>query len=215
MMRLYSFFRSSAAYRVRIALELKGLAYEIVPIHLLREGGEQLRPDYLARNPQGLVPALEVDGRVLTQSLAIIEYLEETVPNPALLPDDPFARAKVRAIALAIACEIHPLNNLKVRTYLRDELKAPEPARTAWYRHWVETGLRAIETMVAGPGPAPRFCLGGAPTVADVCLVPQVANARRFGCDLSLCPTLVAIDAACRALPAFARAAPENQPDAE
>jgi maleylacetoacetate isomerase len=213
--RLYGYFRSSAVYRVRIALNLKGLAYDTVPVHLLRGGGEQRQPDYLARNPQGLVPALEVEGgAVLTQSLAIIEYLDEIRPDPPLLPGTPLDRARIRAMALAVAAEIHPLNNLRVLDRLRRELGQGEAAVRAWYRHWVETGLAALEQLVLR-GPGGGFCHGGGPTLADCCLVPQIANARRFDCDLGRCPTLVAIDARCRELPAFAAAAPERQPDAE
>lgn len=209
-MKLYTYFRSSAAYRVRIGLNLKGLAWEAVPVHLTRDGGEQKKPAFLALNPQGLVPALEDAGAVLTQSLAILEYLEETHPEPALLPADPLLRARVRAFALGIACDIHPLNNLRVLNYLKGPLGHTEEEVAVWYRHWVETGLAALERMVQ-PGP---FCFGDRPTLADVCLVPQMANARRFNSDLSACPTLVAIDAHCQSLPAFAAAHPDRQPDA-
>lgn len=213
-MKLYSYFRSSAAYRVRIALALKGLSFDHVAVHLLRDGGEQHRPGYHAINPQGLVPALDDDGHVLTQSLAIIEYLDETHPAPRLLPGDPIGRAQARAIALAIACDIHPLNNLRVLNYLRDELGHDQAARDLWYRHWVELGLGQVEAMLAGAGRAGPFCFGASPTIADICLVPQVANARRFACDLGACPTVVAIDVHCRALAPFQAAAPEAQPDA-
>lgn len=211
--RLYGYFRSSAAYRVRIALNLKGIAYENVPVHLLRDGGEQHRAAYRATNPQGLVPALEHDGRVLTQSLAIVEYLEEIQPEPALLPRDPLVRAQARAIALAIACDIHPLNNLRVLNYLRDAMRQDEAARAAWYRHWIETGLAAVETMAARAGGGP-FCLGGAPTMADLCLVPQLANARRYDSAIAGFTRLLEAEKACLALPAFAAAAPERQGDA-
>lgn len=214
-MRLFGYFRSSAVYRVRIALNLKGLSYETVPVHLLRGGGEQKRPDYLARNPQGLVPALETDhGAMLTQSLAIIEYLDEIRPEPPLLPGTPLDRARIRAMALAVAADIHPLNNTRVLDRLRHALGQDESAVRAWYRHWVETGLGALETLVAR-GPGGGFCHGSGPTLADCCLVPQMANARRFDCELGACPTLADIDRRCRALPAFAAAAPERQPDAE
>jgi maleylacetoacetate isomerase/maleylpyruvate isomerase len=213
--RLFGYFRSSAAYRVRIALNLKALSCDAVPVHLLRGGGEQHRPDYLQRNPQGLVPALETDdGAILTQSLAIIEYLDEIRPEPPLLPGGPLDRARVRAMALAVAADIHPLNNLRVLDRLRAEMGQGEEAVRAWYRHWVETGLAALEQLVRR-GPGGGFCHGAAPTLADCCLVPQLANARRFACDLAACPTLVVIDARCRDLPAFAAAAPERQPDAE
>jgi maleylpyruvate isomerase len=212
-MQLYSYFRSSAAYRVRIALNLKGLAYATEPVHLLKDGGQQLLPDYTRLNPLALIPTL-VDGpAVLTQSLAIIEYLEETHPIPPLLPPTPIARARVRALALSIACDIHPLNNLRVLRYLKRELNLPDDARDAWYLHWVRTGLLALERMLAESSETGAYCHGGTPTLADICLVPQVFNARRVDCDLSAMPNIVRIDAACRALPAFERAAPENQPD--
>lgn len=214
-MKLYTFFRSSASYRVRIALNLKGLQYEQVPIHLRRGGGEQLAPSYTAINPQALVPTLEDDGRLLSQSLAIIEYLEERYQKPALLPSDPADRAMVRSMSLAVACEVHPLQNLRVLNYLRNILKRGEEDVNQWARHWIGLGLTAVEQMVLSAPKRGRFCFGDAPSVADVCLIPQLFNARRFGCDLSGCPTLVQIDAACGALPAFANAAPEKQPDAE
>ena len=215
MLKLYGYYRSSAAYRVRIVLNLKGLAYEQVFVHLRRGGGEQFRPDYVKLNPQALVPTLVDDGVVLTQSLAIINYLEETRPEPRLVPADPAARARVRALALAVACDIHPLNNLRVLQYLKDALDIDEDARNRWYRHWVELGLGTMERMVAGHPATGRFCHGDSPGIADACLVPQLANARRFGCDVGVCPTLVEIEGACAELPAFRAAAPENQPDAE
>jgi len=214
-MKLYTFFRSSASYRVRIALNLKGLEYEHVSIHLRRGGGEQFSSDYKAKNPQALVPTLEDGGRLLTQSLAIIEYLEERYPAPPLLPKDPADRAAVRAMALAIACEIHPIQNLRVLSYLRSELKQPEAEANRWAQHWIGLGFSALEQMVLAVPKRGKFCFGDAPTLADLCLVPQVANARRFGCDLSGYPTLVRIDAHCGTLPAFVKAAPENQPDAD
>ncbi len=214
-MKLYTFFRSSASYRVRIALNLKGLNCEHVPIHLRRGGGEQFSASYKAVNPQALVPALEDGGRPLTQSLAIIEYLEECYPEPPLLPKDPADRAAVRAMALAIACEVHPLQNLKVLNYVKGELKQDEAAANRWAQHWIALGLAALEQMVLAAPKRGKFCFGDAPTLADLCLVPQLANARRFGCDLSGVPTLVRIDAYCGTLPAFVNAAPENQPDAE
>jgi maleylacetoacetate isomerase len=213
-MKLYSYFRSSASYRVRIALNLKGLPYETVPVHLLNNGGEQLAPGYRSVNPDGLVPALEIDDAVLTQSLAIIEYLEETHPQPPLLPGDPQARAYVRAVALSIACDIHPVNNLRILKYLTGVLKVDEEAKNAWYRHWCEQGLAALEQLVSGSGRAGRFVLGDAPTLADCLLVPQIFNAQRLACDLSAMPTLMRINEACLALPAFADAAPAKQPDA-
>lgn len=212
-MRLYDYYRSSAAYRCRIALNLKGLAYDSVPVHL-REGAQRSE-DYRAINPQGLVPALTLDGGVLTQSLAIVEYLEETHPNPPLLPAQPAARAAVRAFALAIACDIHPLNNTRVLQYLRRDLGQQEESVNRWYRHWVEQGLAACEVLLARVGRRGEFCFGETPGLAEICLVPQLYNARRFDCDLSACPTLLQIDAACAELPAFAEALPEAQPDAE
>jgi len=215
MLKLYTYFRSSAAYRVRIALNLKNLAYEAVPVHLVKDGGQHLAPDYRRINPAGAVPALADRDLALSQSLAIIEYLDETYPYPPLLPADPAARARVRAIALDVACEIHPVNNLRVLKYLTGELGVSEEQKTAWYRHWVELGLAAVEARIAGNPESWKVCHGGHPTLADCCLVPQVFNARRFGCRLDHVPTVVRIDAECRTLPAFIAAAPENQPDAE
>lgn len=214
-MKLYNFFRSSASYRVRIALNLKGLPYEYASIHLRRGGGEQYTPAYKTLNPQGIIPTLEDEGRVLTQSLAILEYLEERYPEPPLLPRDPADRATVRGMALAVACEVHPLQNLRVLNYLKDVLHHTEEEVNAWGRHWVMLGLTALEQMVRAVPQRGNFCFGTTPSLADICLVPQLVNARRFGCDLSACPTLVQIDATCLALPAFANAAPEQQPDAE
>ncbi len=211
-MKLYTFFRSSASYRVRIALNLKRLDYEQVPIHLRRGGGEQFSEAYKAVHPQGLVPALEDGGRILTQSLAIIEYLDERYPDPPLLPKNPADRALVRSMALAVACEIHPLQNLRVLKYLRNELKQPEAETNRWAAHWIDLGFAALEQMVSADG---KFCFGNRPTLADICLVPQLYNARRFGCGLSAFPNLLRIDAECGALPAFIEAAPEKQPDAE
>jgi maleylpyruvate isomerase len=212
-MLLYGYFRSSAAYRVRIALNLKGLAYDARYIHLRKN--DQCSPEYTEINPQQLVPTLEDGGHHLTQSLAIIEYLEETHPQPALLPRDAVGRARVRALALAIACDIHPINNLRVLGYLTRTLGVSEEAKDTWYRHWVEEGMRALEAMLAREAATGRFCHGDSPTLADICLVPQVANARRFKCDLSACPTVERIAAECGKLDAFIRAAPANQPDAE
>ena len=218
-MKLYSYFRSSASYRVRIALNLKGLPYEVVPVHLLRNGGEQFNSDYRELNPDALVPALvnEVNGeeRALIQSIAIIEYLEEVHPVPPLLPRDPLDRAFVRGIALSIACDIHPINNLRVLRYLVRNLNVSEDDKNAWYRHWCEQGLASIETMLSRDSRTGRFCYGNTPTLADCCLVPQVANAQRLNCDLSAMPTIMRINEACLALEAFAKAAPANQPDAE
>jgi maleylacetoacetate isomerase len=213
-MRLHSFFRSSASYRVRIALELKGLSYDYVGVAINRGPAVGDNPTFRALNPQGLVPVLEDEGRAITQSLAILEYLEETHPSPALLPAAPWERARVRALALAIACEIHPLNNLRVLKYLEGPLGVSPEARTAWYQHWVRLGFEAIERTLARDGATGRFCHGDAPGLADCFLVPQVANARRFACDLSPFPTITRIDAACAALEPFRRAAPNAQPDA-
>lgn len=213
-MKLYGYWRSSAAYRVRIALNLKRLDYEQQSVHLRQR--EQSAPAYLAVNPQGRVPTLELDdGRHLGQSLAIIEYLDEIHPQPPLLPGDAFARARVRQLALLIACDVHPLNNFSVLNTLTELFGADETGRSRWYRLHVEQGLRAMEALLAGDAGGGRYCHGDAPTLADVCLVPQLYNARRFGCDLSGCPTLVAIDRRCLALEAFARAVPEAQPDAQ
>lgn len=214
-MKLYNFFRSSASYRVRIALNLKGVPYEYIPIHLRRGGGEHHTPAYRAMNPQELVPTLEDGGHFFTQSLAIIEYLEERYPEPALLPRDPVNRATVRSMALGVACEIHPLQNTRVVSYLRDVLHHSDEEINTWIRHWVTLGLAALEQKVLAVPHRGRFCFGSTPSLADIFLVPQLYNARRFGCDLSVCPTLVQIDAACCALPAFANAAPEQQSDAE
>jgi maleylacetoacetate isomerase len=211
-LKLYSYFRSSAAYRVRIALNFKGLPYEMVPIHLTKDGGHQRKPEFVAVNPQMRVPALALDsGDVLTQSLAIIEYLDETHPKPPLLPADPLARAKVRAVAQMIACDIHPLNNLVVLQYLKRGMKHEQPEIDTWYHHWVIEGFKAIEAMVS---PGPYIC-GKVVTLADLCLVPQVFNARRLKVPLDAFPKIVAADAACLELAAFDKARPENQPDAE
>ena len=213
-MKLYDYFRSSAAYRVRIALELKGLAPERAFVHLRRNA--QREDGYLALNPQGLVPALVADdGAVLTQSLAIVEYLEETHPAPPLLPAGASARARVRALALAVACDIHPLDNLRVLRYLVQTMGATEAQKDAWYTYWIDVGLEALERQLARDAATGRFCHGDTPTLADVCLVPQLANARRVDMDLAPYPTLTRIEAACLALPAFAAAAPARQPDAE
>jgi maleylpyruvate isomerase len=214
-MKLYTFFRSSASYRVRIALNLKGLEYEQVPIHLRRGGGEQFSATYKAINPQSLVPALEDDGRVLIQSLAIMEYLEERYPKPPLLPADPADRALVRSMALVIACEVHPIQNLRVLNHLKDRHKQSDDDVNQWARHWIELGLAALEPMIHAAPQHGKFCFGDTPTLADICLVPQLANGRRFGCDLTRFPGLARIEANCNALAAFAKAAPDKQPDAE
>ncbi len=210
-MLLYDYFRSSAAFRVRIALNLKGLAAEHRYVHLAR--GEQRRPEYLAENPQGLLPMLVVGDRRLTQSLAILEYLDEKHPLPPLLPVGLEDRAWVRSIALAIACDIHPLNNLRVLKRLKHELSIDDAGRDAWYAYWIHEGFGALEPMLAAAtGP---FCHGDSPTLADVCLVPQVFNAQRFKVPLEAFPRILAIHAACLEIPAFADAQPSRQPDAE
>ena len=214
-LRLHTYWRSSAAYRVRIALALKGLPYESVPRHLLRHGGEQRSPEYLALNPQGLVPALEHDGHVVTQSLAICEYLEEVHPQPPLLPADPRGRAAVRAMALAVACDIHPLNNLSVLQYLRGELGQGDESVTRWISHWIDRGFAALEQLIARHSANGRYCFGDSVTLADVFLVPQVANSRRVQLDLAPYPRLAAVARHLESLPAFAAARPEAQPDAE
>ncbi|WP_404378515.1 maleylacetoacetate isomerase [Caenispirillum salinarum] len=215
-MRLYTYWRSSTSYRVRIALNLKGLSAEQVPVHLVRDGGEHKQPAYTALNPQAGVPTLvEDDGRALTQSLAICEYLDEVHPHPPLLPTDAAGRARVRAFALAISCEIHPLTNLRVLKHLTGHLGLSEDTKLEWYRHWTVQGLTALEAMVAGHPDTGDCVHGFTPTLADLCLVPQMYNARRFNVGLELFPTLVRIDAHCRDLEAFKAAAPEAQPDAD
>jgi maleylacetoacetate isomerase len=210
--KLYSYFRSSAAYRARIALNLKGIPYETVSIHLIKDGGLNRRPEFRAVNPQMRVPVLATDsGEVLIQSLAIIEYLDETHPEPPLLPKDPLKRAQARALAELIACDIHPLNNTSPLRYLKREMHQEQSAIDAWYHHWVIEGFEALETLLT-PGP---YACGDKVTIADICLVPQVANARRLKVPLDKFPKIVGVDAACLALDAFDRARPENQPDAE
>ncbi|MGC1443849.1 MAG: maleylacetoacetate isomerase [Xanthobacteraceae bacterium] len=211
-MKLYSYFRSSAAYRVRIALNLKGIAYDTISIHLIKDGGHNKRPEFRAINPLMRVPVLVTPaGDTLTQSLAIIEYLDETHPQPPLLPKDPIARAKVRALAELIACDIHPLNNTSPLRYLKRDMGQEQSTIDTWYHHWVITGFEALEAMI---GEGPYLC-GKEITLADTCLVPQVANARRLKVPLDKFPKIVAAEAACLKLPAFDKARPENQPDAE
>ncbi len=214
MLRYYGYFRSSAAYRVRIAFALKGLEPELVTRHLRK--GEQHDPAYLARNPQGLIPALELeDGTIIPQSLAIIEYLDEVYPAPALLPADPKGRARVRALAQVVACDIHPVDNLRVLNYLKQPLGHSQAEVETWYNHWIAEGFAALETLLANSPDTGRFCHGDTPGLADICLVPQVANSFRHALDLTPYPTIRRIYEACMALPAFDRARPENQPDFE
>jgi maleylacetoacetate isomerase len=211
-MKLYSYFRSSAAYRVRIALNLKGIAYETAAVHLIKDGGHNKRPEFRAVNPQMRVPVLITpNGDTLIQSLAIIEYLDETHPEPPLLPKDALGRAKVRALADLIACDIHPLNNTSPLRYLKNVMGQEQTAIDAWYHHWVIAGFEALEALVT----AQPYAYGAAVSLADICLVPQVANARRLKVPLEQFPKIVAVDAACQKLAAFERARPENQPDAE
>ncbi len=221
-MQLYNYFRSSASFRVRIALQVKGLAYDYMPVHLVK--GEHKAADYAGRIGDALVPALVTDGgEVLSQSMAIIEYLDEVHPNPPLLPDTPLARARVRALAQMVACEIHPINNLRVLKYLVHELKVPEDAKNAWYHHWVRSGLEAFERQLAllaeeraAQGlPPSQLCWGDAPTLADCCLVPQIFNAQRFNVDLDGLPRTMGAFAACMELPAFQNAQPSACPDKE
>lgn len=209
MLTLHSYWRSSAAYRVRIALAYKGIAWQTRSINLLQD--EQRQADYRTLNPQGLVPMLQDDGTVVTQSLAILEYLEERHPTPPLLPDAPAARARVRAMALLIACDIHPLQNLRVTRYLKDQLGQSQAAVEEWIRHWIREGMQAIEAQLTGEH---RFLCGDSVTLADVCLTPQLYSAARFGCDLSHCPKVLAIGERLSTLPSFAAAHPDRQPDA-
>jgi len=214
-MKLYTYFRSSAAYRVRIALNLKGLPYEALPVHLLKDGGAHLKDDYRAVNPSALVPTLQDEGGTLTQSMAILEYLEETHPAPPLLPSAPLERARVRALAQVVACDIHPLNNLRVLRYLVRTLGIGDEAKNNWCRHWICEGFGAFEVLLARDPVAGRFCHGDAPTFADCFLVPQVYNAQRYDVKLDLYPHIARIHDACAALPAFIAAHPAQQPDAQ
>ena len=218
-MQLYNYFRSSASFRVRIALSLKDLPYDYHAIHLLKNGGEQRTPEFRAMNPNALVPVLIDDTRepplTLTQSLAIIEYLDETHPEPPLLPREAGERARVRALALGIACDIHPLNNLRVLRYLVKTLGVDDDAKNAWYRHWVESGLQAMEQQLASSTMTGRFCHADAPTLADVTLVPQIFNGQRVNCDFAATPTVMRIFDECMKLEAFQQAVPSVQPDAE
>ena len=212
-MKLYGYFRSSAAFRVRIALNLKHLDYSQTSIHLRRN--DQTRPDYLGVNPQGLVPALEDGERTLIQSLAIIEYLDETYPEPPLLPQTPAERARVRALADIVACDIHPINNLRVLRYLTRNFGRDESDLGAWYNHWIAAGFTAFEALLAGDAATGAFCHGDRPGLADIALVPQVVNAGRYNLDLAPYPTIVRVFESCMKLDAFAKAHPDNQPDRE
>lgn len=209
---LYDYYRSSACFRVRIALRLKGLAYESIPIHLVRDGGAQHGAEFRALNPAGLVPVWSDANGVISQSLAILEYLEETHPEPALLPRDPAGRAFVRSLCLSVACDIHPLNNLRVLQYLEQDLGVPKERRAQWYAHWVEGGLLSLERAIEQRGLAGPFAYGERPSLADCCLVPQVTNALRFACRLDHVPRVHAIYRHCMTLPEFAAAAPAEEP---
>ena len=214
MITLYSYWRSSAAYRVRIALNLKGIDYEIAGVNMLKDGGEQHSDAYRAINPQGLVPTIDDDGLILTQSMAIIEYLEEKYPDKALLPGSTRERARARQLANIVACDVHPLNNLRVLKYLKAELEVDDRRKDDWYEHWIRLGFAAFESGLAetsSPGP---YCLGESPGLADICLVPQMYNARRFNISLDEFPHLCQVERACLALDAFKNASPEQQPDA-
>lgn len=212
-LRLFSYWRSSAAYRVRIGLNLKGLAHELAPVHLLRGGGEQHSAEFRETNPQGLVPVLQHGQRMLRQSVAILEYLDEVWPQPALLPATARERQRVRALAQLVACDIHPLNNLRVLQYFEHEWNVPQPERDVWVRHWIQEGFEAIEAMLNDGLSTGQYCEGETPTIADCCLIPQVYNARRFGVDISQFPTIARIEQSCLTLPAFDLARPEMQPD--
>ena len=211
-MQLYNYFRSSASYRVRIALALKGLDYDYMPVHLLKN--EQLGPAFAQISPAGLVPVLQDGDKLLTQSIAIIEYLDETHPEPSLLPGDAFQRARIRALGQDIACEIHPINNLRVLRYLVRDLKVSEDDKNRWYRHWVETGLEAVERQLAGSADPGRFCFGATPTLADCVLVPQIHNAQRMECRLDHVPTVMRVFGECMQLDAFSKTQPSGCPDA-
>lgn len=213
-LQLYSYWRSSAAYRVRIGLNLKGLDYDIIPVHLVRDGGEQHSIEYRGINPQELVPVLRHGNRRMSQSLAILEYLDEVFPQPALLPSTARERVRVRSLAQLVACDIHPLNNLRVLQYFEGEWNVPQPERDEWVRHWMAEGFSAVETLLADHPSTGNYCEGNQPGYADCCLIPQIYNARRFAVDMAEFPTLQRIEAACLALPAFDAARPERQPDA-
>jgi maleylpyruvate isomerase len=211
MLTLYNYFRSSASFRVRIALNLKGLDYKEIPVHLINQGGEQHSAEYQKINPQSLVPAFVDNDKIITQSLAIIEYLEDIHPTPALLPKDPYLKSLVRAFSLAIAADIHPLNNLRVLKYLINDAGLNEDKKNQWYQHWMAKGLSALEKMLQHSSETGDFCFGNTPTMADVLLIPQMYNARRFSCDVNAYPTLLRIDAHCQTLPAFKKAWPQEE----
>ena len=220
MLKLYTYFRSTAAYRVRIALNLKNLDFEAIPVHLLRDGGEHKSQQYLQKNPTGLVPTLQItdgesDPKYLAQSIAILEYLEECYPEPALLPKDSLARARVRSISQSIACDMHPLNNLRVLKFLTGEMALSEEKKLEWYRHWIAIGFTGIERLLRDDSATGLFCHGDQPTLADCCLVPQVYNAERFDCPMDDYPTILRINAHCKSLQAFIKSDPNTQPDAE
>jgi maleylpyruvate isomerase len=214
-MKLYTYFRSSAAYRVRIALNLKGLKYDAVPVHLLRDGGEQLQANYVKMNPSGLVPTFQDDYITLTQSMAILEYLEDEYPEVPLMPKDAGGRARVRELAQIVACDIQPVNNQRVLRFLVHDLGLSEEVKTQWYRHWIVNGLDVLEKHLARDPSAGPLCHGYLPTIADCFLVPQVFNAQRHGIDIAVYPNIARINAACVEIPAFVAAHPSNQPDAE
>ncbi|MFT4628925.1 MAG: maleylacetoacetate isomerase [Arenicella sp.] len=213
MLKLSTYFRSTAAYRVRIALQLKGLPHELLPVHLMKDGGEHKTAAYLDKNPSGLVPILETEVRIITQSLAILEYLEEAYPEPSLLPGSAFDRAYIRSISQSIACDIHPLNNLRVLQYLTGELGLDEAAKNTWYQNWIAKGFSAIETNLASSGDTGLCCFGDTPSMADCCLIPQVYNAERFNCPMVAYPTIARITKHCLTLPTFIAAMPDKQPD--
>ncbi len=214
-LRLYGYWRSSAAYRVRIGINLKGLVYDSAPVHLIRDGGEQHHAEFAQTNPQKLIPVLQHGERLIRQSLAILEYIDEVWSDaPPLLPATARGRARVRSLSMMVACDIHPLNNLRVLQYLEREWHAPQPERDEWVRHWIREGFDAFEALLADDPATGTFCEGDQPTIADCCLVPQVYNARRFGVDLTPYSTIQRIEAACLALPAFDAARPERQADA-
>jgi maleylacetoacetate isomerase len=215
MVILYTYWRSSAAFRARIALNLKGIRYEPKFVHLMRGGGEQHSAEYRAVNPQGRVPVLVHEGRTIVQSMAILEYLEETFPQPALLPADPAARARVRSIAQIIVSDVQPLQNTSVTQYLADVLRLDEAARAAWLKEWITRGMAAVEQLLAESAATGRFCHGDAPTLADCCLFPQVYSSRRFGVDPAQFPRVSRIAAECQSIQAFVEASPESQPDRE